>query len=337
MPFDTWITRTLGIRVPVVQGGMQWVGVAELASAVSNAGGLGILTALTQPNPEALRQEIRRCRTMTSKPFGVNITLLPSITPPDYPAYARIAIEEGIKVVETAGNNPGPVIKILKEAGVVVIHKCTSIRHALSAERLGVDCLSIDGFECAGHPGEDDVTGLILLAKSSKALKIPYIASGGFADGRGLAAALALGAQGVNMGTRFMCTQESPIHQQIKDEIVKATERDTVLMLRSFRNTARIFKNRVAQEVVAIERRPLEQGGSKADFKEVQPLVSGARGKTVYTTGDKEAGVWSAGQSVGLIDDIPTCADLVARIEDDAVNVVSGLAKVVQITNGARL
>ena len=336
MPLDTWLTRTVGIRVPVVQGGMQWVGVAELASAVSNAGGLGILTALTQPNPEALRAEIRRCRTMTTKPFGVNITLLPSITPPDYPAYARVAIEEGVKVVETAGNNPGPVIKMLKDAGVTVIHKCTSIRHAKSAEKLGVDCLSIDGFECAGHPGEDDVTGLILLAKSAKALKTPYIASGGFADGRGLAAALALGAQGVNMGTRFMCTSESPIHVQIKDSIVAASERDTVLMLRSFRNTARIFKNRVAQEVVELERRPMK-GQPKAEFKDVQPLVSGARGKTVYTTGDKEAGVWSAGQSVGLIDDVPTCDVLVKRIETEAVEIVSRLASLVVPSSSARL
>ena len=260
---------------------------------------------------------------MTSKPFGVNITLLPAITPPDYPAFARICIEEGIKVVETAGNNPGPVIKQLKDAGIIVIHKCVSIRHALSAQKLGVDCLSIDGLECAGHPGEDDVPGLILLARASKSLKIPYIASGGFADARGLAAALSLGAQGANMGTRFMCTVEAPIHDNIKQEIVKATEHDTVLMLRSFRNTARIFKNAVAKEVVKIEKT------GTAEFKDVQPLVSGARGRTVYTTGDSDAGVWSAGQCIGLITDVPTCEALISRIERETEQIIGSLSQIV--------
>jgi len=252
--------------------------------------------------------------------------LLPSITPPDYPAYARVAIEEGIKVVETAGNNPGPVIKLLKDNGVIVIHKCVSIRHALSAQKLGVDCLSIDGFECAGHPGEEDVPALILLARAAKALSIPYIASGGFADGRGLAAALSLGAQGINMGTRFMCTKESTIHQNIKQSIVDATERDTVLMLRSFRNTARIFKNKVAQEVVKIE------SSGKAEFKDVQPLVAGARGRKVYIDGDKDAGVWSAGLVLGLIDDIPSCKELLDRIEQDTETIITSLSHLIAPT-----
>lgn len=329
MAIKTWLTETLGIRIPVVQGGMQWVGVAELASAVSNAGGLGILTALTQPNPEALRAEIRRCRTMTDRPFGVNITLLPAITPPDYPAYAQVIIDEGIRVVETAGNNPGPVIRKLKGAGVVVIHKCTSIRHAKSAERLGVDCLSIDGMECAGHPGEDDVTLLVLLARAAQTLTVPFIASGGMVDAGSLVAALSLGASGVNMGTRFMCTLESPIHVNIKREIVRAQETDTVLMLRSFRNTARIYKNAVAKEVVRIEADKRAEGGGGAKFSDVQALVSGARGKTVYETGDVDGGVWSAGLSVGLIHDIPSCEELLSRIERETEARISGLGKIV--------
>ncbi|KAF7721365.1 hypothetical protein EC973_004827 [Apophysomyces ossiformis] len=316
MVIATALTRLLGIKHPIVQGGMQYVGVAELASAVSNAGGLGILTALTQPTPEDLRKEIRRCRTMTNNPFGVNLTFLPAITPPPYEEYTRVIIDEGIKVVETAGNNPGKYIKMLKDAGIIVIHKCTAIRHALSAQRLGVDVISIDGFECAGHPGEDDVTGLILLAKSSKTLKIPYIASGGFGDGRGLAAALALGAQGINMGTRFMATVESPIHNNIKEAIVKADERNTALVFRPFRNTSRIFKNTVAVEVNSREKNP------NVKFEDVRELVAGARGRQVYTTGDPNFGVWTAGQVIGLIDDIPTCEVLVNRIVGDAEKII---------------
>ncbi|ORY75776.1 inosine monophosphate dehydrogenase [Protomyces lactucae-debilis] len=333
MPIKTWLTETLGIRVPIVQGGMQWVGVAELASAVSNAGGLGILTALTQPSPDALRKEIQRCKQMTSKPFGVNITLLPSMTlkPGDYALYAQAIIDEGVKVVETAGNNPGPVIKQLKEAGVTVIHKCTSIRHALSAQKLGVDCLSIDGFEAAGHVGEADVGTLILLAKAKKVLTIPFIASGGMADGRSVAAALALGAVGANMGTRFMCTAESPIHHDIKLQIVKGTENDTALMLRSFKNTARIYKNKIADQVTAIEKR----GG--AEFKDVAALVSGARGKTVYEAGDSEAGVWSSGQSMALIDDVPTCEAMLAKIEGEVEQIIGGLGSLVVPAASARL
>ncbi|CDH58854.1 2-nitropropane dioxygenase [Lichtheimia corymbifera JMRC:FSU:9682] len=316
MVLKTKLTEMLGIEHPVVQGGMQYVGTAEMASAVSNAGGLGMITALTQPTPDKLRDEIRRCRSMTSKPFGVNLTFLPAITPPPYAEYAQAIIDEGIKVVETAGNNPGKYIKMFKEAGIIVIHKCTAIRHALSAQKLGVDVISMDGFECAGHPGEDDIGGLILLAKSATALKIPYIASGGMGNGRSLAAALALGAEGVNMGTRFMCTQESPIHHNVKEAMVKADERSTSLVFRPFRNTSRIFKNSVAVEVNARERNP------NVKFEDVRELVAGARGRQVYTTGDPEFGVWTAGQVLGLINDIPTCKDLVARIVADAEEII---------------
>ncbi|KAJ3122948.1 hypothetical protein HK098_002317 [Nowakowskiella sp. JEL0407] len=271
--------------------------------------GLGVLTALTQPTPEDLRKEIMRCRTMTKKPFGVNLTILPSINPPPYLEYTQVIIDSGVKIVETAGNNPREYVKRFKEAGCIVIHKCTSIRHALSAEKMGVDFVSVDGFECAGHPGEDDVTNLILLAKAARTLKIPYIASGGFGDGRGLSAALALGAQGINMGTRFMATVEAPIHQNIKEKMVAANERDTNLMFRTLHNTARVFKNKVSDEVVAIEKRP---GGAK--FEDVRDLVSGQRGRVVFQNGNSDYGVWTAGQVLGLIDDIPTCAVLLDRI-----------------------
>ncbi|KAI9865786.1 MAG: hypothetical protein M1824_000046 [Vezdaea acicularis] len=313
MPFDTALTRALGIKIPVVQGGMQWVGYAELASAVSNAGGLGILTALTQPSPDALRDEIRRCRTMTSKPFGVNLTLLPSLNPPDYPAYARTIIAEGIKIVETAGNSPGPVIKLFKAANCTVLHKCTTIRHAQSAIKLGVDFLSIDGFECAGHVGESDITNFILLSRARQSLAVPFIASGGFADGQGLAAALALGAAGINMGTRFMCTLEAPIHVNIKQAIVDADETDTELVLRRWKNTSRLFSNSVAKETVRVERE-----SRSGEFAEVAPLVSGKRGRQVFLNGDVDFGVWTAGQVIGLIHDIPSCEVLVKRIEREA-------------------
>ncbi|KAI8911247.1 nitronate monooxygenase [Powellomyces hirtus] len=318
MTITTRLTKILGIAHPIVQGGMQWVGTAEMASAVSNAGGLGLLTALTQPTPDALRKEIARCRTMTAKPFGVNITFLPAITPPPYADYVSAIIEEGIKVVETAGNNPAAHVKRFKEANIIVIHKCTSIRHALAAQRIGVDFVSIDGFECAGHPGEDDIGGLILLAKAAKTLDIPFLASGGFGDGRGLAAALALGAEGVNMGTRFMCTEEAPVHHSVKEAIVKATEKDTTLMFRTMHNTARVFKNAVSQEVVKIEKRP---GG--ATFADIQPLVSGQRGREVFTKGDLDYGVWTAGQVVGLIDDIPSCKVLCERMVKDAEAIIT--------------
>ncbi|KAN0087680.1 hypothetical protein V8E55_006301 [Tylopilus felleus] len=326
----TALTELLRIRIPVVQGGMQWVGKPPLVSAVSNAGGLGVLTALTQPSPDALRTAIRETRAATDKPFGVNITLLPSINPPDYEGYARVAVEEGVRIFETAGNNPGKLIHFFKSHGCIVIHKCTTIRHAKSAERMGVDVLSIDGFECAGHPGEEDIGGLVLLARAAQELKVPYIASGGFADGRGLAAAIALGAAGVNMGTRFMCTMESPIHHDIKKKIVASTEQDTIHIFRTLNNTARVFKNSVSKQVVALERRP---GG--AQFADLRDLVSGARGKVVYDIGDPEYGIWSAGIAMGLIKDIPTCEVLLSRLEREAEEIIEGMRK--QINPKARL
>jgi len=317
MPFNTALTRKLGIKIPVVQGGMQWVGYAELASAVSNAGGLGILTALTQPSPEDLRKEIRRCKTMTKNPFGVNLTLLPAMVPPDYPAYARVIIEEGIRIVETAGNSPGPVIKQLKEANCTILHKCTTIRHAQSAVKLGVDFLSIDGFECAGHVGESDITNFILLSKARQSLGVPFIASGGFADGQGLAAALSLGAEGINMGTRFMATVEAPIHNNIKQAIVDAQETDTELLLRKWRNTSRLFANKVAKAALKIEREDTTGDFGKSGIGE---FMSGKRGRQVFQNGDKDFGVWTAGQVIGLIHDIPTCDVLLKRIEKEAVD-----------------
>ncbi|KAK8100798.1 Nitronate monooxygenase [Apiospora kogelbergensis] len=315
MPFDTELTRRLGIKIPVVQGGMQHVGYAEMASAVSNAGGLGLLTALTQPTPEDLRKEIRRCRAMTKKdhPFGVNITLLPALNPPDYGAYAQVVIDEGINIVETAGNSPGPVIKKLKAAGVIILHKCTTIRHAQSAIKLGVDFLSIDGFECAGHVGESDITNFILLSRARQSLKVPFIASGGFADGQGLAAALCLGAEGINMGTRFMCTVESPIHQNIKETICKAQETDTSLVMRKWTNTTRLYRNKVTEEAIKVE-----AAADGSTFEPMAPLMSGKRGREVFINGDPDYGVWTAGQVIGLIHDIPTCDVLVKRIEKEA-------------------
>jgi nitronate monooxygenase len=311
-PFRNRVTRALGIRYPIIQGGMQWLGLAELASAVSNAGGLGILTALTQPTPQALRDEIARCRELTDQPFGVNLTILPSISPPPYAEYVSAIIEGGVKVVETAGNSPKDFIQRFKQAGVTIVHKCTSVRHALSAERSGVDIVSIDGLECAGHPGEDDVGGLVLIPAAARALKIPVIASGGIADGHGMAAALMLGAEGVNMGTRFSVTQEAPMHAHIKQALVAATERDTRLIFRSLRNTARVFRNTVANTVVDTERRP---GG--CEFDDIRPLVTGARGRAALQAGDVDGGVITAGQCIGLIDDIPTCAELIERMVRD--------------------
>jgi len=324
MPFKTALTEALGIAIPVVQGGMQWVGYAELASAVSNAGGLGILTALTQPSPEDLRKEIRRCRDMTKKPFGVNLTLLPAMVPPDYDAYAQVVIDENIKIVETAGNNPGPIIKKLKAAGITILHKCTTVRHALSAQKLGVDFLSIDGFECAGHVGEHDIPNFILLRRAAQELSIPFIASGGYADGEGLAGALSLGACGINMGTRFMATVEAPIHHNIKKAIVKASEDDTELVLRRWKNTSRLFKNKVAMDALRIERT------GSGEFSEVAPYVSGKRGREVYTTGDPEHGVWTAGTVMGLIHDIPTCEVLLKRIEKEAEQAIQRISGLIQ-------
>lgn len=308
----TRITELFNIRYPIIQGGMMWVGVAEMAAAVSNAGGLGILTGLTQPTPEALGAEIDRCRTMTDKPFGVNLTILPSANPPPYEAYLDVVISKGVKILETAGNNPKEFILKAKAAGVKIIHKCTSVRHALSAERNGVDAISIDGFECAGHPGEDDVGGLVLFAAAADKVKIPLVASGGIADGRGMAAALVLGAEGVNMGTRFCATQEAPIHQHIKDALVRAGERDTNLIFRTLHNTGRVLKNVVSNEVVAIETRP---GG--CEFRDVQHLVAGARGRAALGSGEVDGGLVWASQAVGLINDIPNCEDLIDRMVKD--------------------
>jgi nitronate monooxygenase len=303
----TKVTEMLGIQYPIIQGGMQWVGYAELASAVSNAGGLGILTALTQPTPEDLRKEIARCRQMTDRPFGVNMTILPTIKPPPYAEYIQAIFESGVRIVETAGNNPRDFVPQFKEHGITVVHKCTSVRHALSAERSGVDIISIDGFECAGHPGEDDVPNLILIPAAVRACRIPVLASGGIADGFQMAACLALGAQGINMGTRFMCTKEAPIHDRVKQALVAAGERDTNLILRTLRNTSRVLKNAVSDEVVALEKKG-------AAFEEVRHLVAGARGRNAMKTGDVDAGIVSAGMVVGLIEDIPSCGELIERI-----------------------
>jgi NADH:quinone reductase (non-electrogenic) len=306
----TKVTELLGIRYPIIQGGMQWVGTAELAAAVSNAGGLGILTALTQPTPDDLRREIARCRTMTDQPFGVNLTILPTINAPPYAEYMQVIIDSGIGIVETAGNNPKDFIGKFKERDIKVVHKCTSVRHALSAERHGVDIVSIDGFECAGHPGEDDVPNLILIPAAADALKIPIVASGGIGDGRGMAAALALGAQGINMGTRFMCTQEAPIHERIKRALVAASERDTSLVFRTMHNTARLYTNAITNEVVALEKR-----GAK--FEDIRHLVAGSRGRLALQNGEVDQGVISAGMVIGLIHDIPSCAELIERIVAD--------------------
>lgn len=316
MAIKTRITEMLGIEHPVVQGGMQWVGVAEMASAVSNAGGLGILTGLTQPSAEALAAEIERCRGMTSKPFGVNMTVFPTINPPDYKAYTQAIIDSGVKIVETAGT---PAVRelweMMKPHGIKILHKCTAVRHALSAEKAGVDVISIDGFECAGHPGEDDIPGLILIPAAADKVKIPLLASGGFGDGRGLAAALALGADGINMGTRFTATVEAPIHQAFKDAMVANDERSTDLIFRTFRNTARVARNEISQAVVAAER-------EGKDFAAVADLVKGVRGREGLTTGDTNHGVWSAGMIQGLIHDIPTCQELVSRIVSDAESII---------------
>lgn len=307
----TRFTETFGVEHPIVQGGMMWVGRAELAAAVSEAGGLGIITALTQPTPDDLLREIEKARALTDKPIGVNVTILPSINPPPYQDYVKAIIDSGVKIVETAGSNPEPFLPYYKEAGIKVLHKCTSVRHALKAQKIGVDGVSIDGFECAGHPGEDDVPGLILIPAATAALDIPVIASGGIADARGLVAALALGADGVNMGTRFMCTQESAIHQTVKEQIVANSERATQLIFRTMHNTARVADNEISRKVVEIEK-----AGGK--FEDVRDLVAGARGRRVFEEGDLDAGIWSAGQVQGLINDIPTCAELVSRMVTEA-------------------
>ncbi|MDN5926313.1 MAG: nitronate monooxygenase family protein [Hyphomicrobiales bacterium] len=314
----TRFTETFGVEHPVMQGGMQWVGRAELVSAVANAGALGTLTALTQPTPEHLSREIARCREMTDKPFAVNLTILPSLKPPPFAEYRRAIIESGVKIIETAGYNPEEHIEDFRKYGIKVIHKCTSVRHAVAAQRVGVDAVSIDGFECAGHPGENDTPGLVLLPAAADKITIPMLASGGFADARGLVAALALGADAINMGTRFLCTVESPVHQNVKRHIVESTETETQLILRTLNNTSRVHRNSISEEVVAIE-----QSG-RARIEDVAHLVSGGRGRIVYETGDLEHGVWSAGQVQGIIRDIPTCRDLVTRIVGDAIELING-------------
>ncbi|MET0179400.1 MAG: nitronate monooxygenase family protein [Novosphingobium sp.] len=319
MPFTTRITELLGIEHPIVCGGMQNVGLAGLASAVSNAGGLGILTALAQPTPDKLREEIERCRSQTAKPFGVNMTVFPTINPPDYKGYAQAIIDGGVKIVETAGTQAVREIwAMLKPHGVIILHKCTAVRHALSAERAGCDVISIDGFECAGHPGEDDIPGLILIPAAADKVTIPMLASGGFGDGRGLAAALALGADGINMGTRFCATQEAQIHDAVKQKYVENDERGTYLIFRSFHNTARVGKSEVSEEVVRRLSLP------DAKFEDVRELVSGVKGKEVLETGDLTRGVFWAGMVQGLINDIPTCEELVSRIVREAEEIVSG-------------
>jgi nitronate monooxygenase len=312
----TQITEMFGIQHPIIQGGMHFVGFAELAAAVSNAGGLGIITGLTQRTPELLANEIARCRDMTDKPFGVNLTFLPVLTAPDYPGYIKAIIDGGIKVVETAGNNPQKWLPALHQAGIKVIHKCTSVRHSLKAEAIGCDAVSVDGFECGGHPGEDDIPNFILLPRAADALKIPFVASGGMADGRSLVAALALGAQGMNMGTRFIATKEAPVHDNVKQAIVSASELDTRLVMRSLRNTERVLRNDATDRLIAKEKAL----GANLKFEDIIDEVAGVYPK-IMLEGEMDAGVWSCGMVAGLIHDIPTCKDLIDRImaEADAI------------------
>lgn len=318
----TCITELFGIERPIIQGGMHYVGFAEMAAAVANAGGLGLITSLTQPSPDDLAAEIRRCREMTNKPFGVNLTFLPAVKPPDYPGYIRAIIDGGIKVVETAGNNPQKWLPILKEAGVKVIHKCTSVRHALKAQSIGVDALSIDGFECGGHPGEDDVPNFILLPRAADELTIPFVASGGMADGRSLVAALAMGADGMNMGTRFIATKEAPVHPRVKEAILNATELDTRLIMRPLRNTERVLTNAGVQRLLDKEK----QLGEAITFADVAPEVAGVYPR-VMKDGDMDAGGWSCGMVVGLINDIPTVQELLDRIMREAQEIITARLK----------
>jgi NAD(P)H-dependent flavin oxidoreductase YrpB (nitropropane dioxygenase family) len=315
----TRITELFGIEHPIIQGGMHYVGLAELASAVSNAGGLGIITGLTQRTPELLAKEIARCREMTRKPFGVNLTILPSVTPPDYPGYVRAIIEGGVKIVETAGNNPQKWLPQLREHGIKVIHKCTAVRHARKAESIGCDAVSVDGFECGGHPGEDDIPNMILLPRAAEELKIPFVASGGMADGRSLVAALALGAEGMNMGTRFIATQEAPVHERVKQALVAASELDTRLIMRPLRNTERVLKNAAVDRLLEKER--ALAGNIK--FEDILPEVAGVY-PAIMQQGEMEAGAWSCGMVAGLIRDVPTCKVLIDRIMAEADELIRG-------------
>ena len=313
----TRITELLGIEHPIIQGGMHFVGFAELAAAVSNAGGLGIITALTQKTPELLAKEIARCRGMTDKPFGVNLTFLPAFAKPPYPEYIRAIIEGGIKVVETAGRNPEAYMPQLKAAGIKVIHKCTSVRHSLKAEAIGCDAVSVDGFECGGHPGEDDVPNFILLPRAAEELKIPFVASGGMADGRSLVAALALGAEGINMGTRFIATREAPVHDNVKKAIVAASELDTRLVMRGLRNTERVLNNSGVARVLEIER----EKGDALTIADLHDQIAGVYPK-VMLEGEMEAGAWSCGMVAGLIHDVPTVKELIDRIMREADSLI---------------
>jgi NAD(P)H-dependent flavin oxidoreductase YrpB (nitropropane dioxygenase family) len=309
----TRITEMFGIEHPIIQGGMHYVGFAELAAAVSEAGGLGIITGLTQRTPELLAREIARCREMTDKPFGVNLTFLPTFAKPPYPEYIRAIVEGGVKVVETAGRNPEPYMPHFKAAGLKVIHKCTSVRHSLKAEAIGCDAVSVDGFECGGHPGEDDVPNFILLPRAAEELRIPFVASGGMADGRSLVAALALGAEGMNMGTRFIATREAPVHENVKQAIVAASELDTRLIMRSLRNTERVLMNEGVQRVLDIER----EKGTALKIDDIHDQVAGIYPR-VMTDGDMQAGAWSCGMVAGLVHDVPTVRELVDRIMAEA-------------------
>lgn len=313
----TAITAMLGIEHPIIQGGMHYVGFAELAAAVSNAGGLGTITGLTLKTPEALANEIARCKDMTSKPFAVNITFLPTVNAPDYPALIKAIIDGGVTVVETAGRNPAQVIPYLKEAGIKVIHKCTSVRHALKAQEIGCDAVSVDGFECGGHPGEDDVPNMILLPRAADELEIPFVASGGQADGRSLVASLAMGADGINLGTRFVATREAPVHQNVKDAIVAASELDTRLVMRPLRNTERVLTNSAVERVLQKE----HQLGADLQFEDIFDEVAGIYPR-VMQDGEMDAGAWSCGMVAGLINDIPTCKDLIERIMSEAEQIV---------------
>ncbi len=314
----TRITELFGIEHPIIQGGMHFVGLAELASAVSNAGGLGIITGLTQGTPDRLANEIARCQDMTDKPFGVNMTFLPALTPPDYPGLFKVIIESGVKVVETAGNNPQEWLPMLKEAGIKVIHKCTSVRHALKAERIGCDAVSVDGFECGGHPGEDDVPNFILLPRAGEELSIPFVSSGGMADGRSLVASLAMGAEGMNMGTRFIATQEAPVHANVKQALVEASELDTRLIMRGLRNTERVLNNAGVEKLLEKEKAL----GADLKIQDIIPEVAGIYPK-VMKDGDVEAGAWSCGMVAGLIHDVPTVKELIDRIMSEAEEIIS--------------
>ena len=313
----TRITELFGIQHPVIQGGMHYVGFAEMAAAVSNAGGLGIITALTMPTPDDLAKEIARCHKMTDKPFGVNLTILPGFASPPYDEYIEAIIGGGVKIVETAGRSPEQYVPILKENGVKIIHKCTSVRHSLKAERIGCDAVSVDGFECGGHPGEDDIPGLILLARAAEELSIPFVGSGGFGNAEGLVAALALGADGINMGTRFIATVEAPVHQNVKQTLVDADELQTSLIMRPLRNTERVLKNSAVEKIIEIEK------GKGADLKigDIAHLVGGVYPK-ILQEGEMEIGAWSTGMVAGLIHDIPTCKDLVERIVNGAEEII---------------